>query len=130
MAHHNTILRQIVAFLPRHEFDALTKKHHHGQNFRSFNRWSQFMAMCTRHVPYPSYSGRTHQYRNICVHGPELPGNGQTPGQESQHAFPGTAPQLQVCKKRLLCAERRAACPEKAKESKALPLYLKFRACC
>ena len=45
MAHHNTILRQIVAFLPKHEFDALAKKHHHGQNFRSFNRWSQFMAM-------------------------------------------------------------------------------------
>lgn len=45
MAHHNTILRQIVAFLPKHEFDALAKKHHHGQNLRSFNRWSQFMAM-------------------------------------------------------------------------------------
>ena len=37
MAYHNTILRQIVAFFPRHEFDALAKKHHHGQNFRSFN---------------------------------------------------------------------------------------------
>lgn len=46
MAHHNTILRQIVAFLPRHEFDALAKHHHHGQKFRRFNRWSQFMAMC------------------------------------------------------------------------------------
>ena len=46
MAHHSTILRQIVAFLPRHEFDALAKNHHHGQKFRSFNRWSQFMAMC------------------------------------------------------------------------------------
>ena len=46
MAHHSTILRQIVAFLPRHEFDALAKNHHRGQEFRSFNRWSQFMAMC------------------------------------------------------------------------------------
>jgi len=45
VAHHSTILRQIVAFLPRHEFDALAKKHHHGQKFRCFNRWSQFMAM-------------------------------------------------------------------------------------
>jgi hypothetical protein len=45
MAHNNTILRQIVAFLPRHEFEALAKDHHFGQKFRSFNRWSQFMAM-------------------------------------------------------------------------------------
>ncbi|MGI6657325.1 MAG: IS4 family transposase [Desulfobulbus sp.] len=45
MAHHNTILRQIIAFLPRHDFDALAKAHHHGQKFRAFNRWSQFIAM-------------------------------------------------------------------------------------
>lgn len=45
MAHNNTILRQIVAFLPRHEFEALAKEHHVGQKFRSFNRWSQFMGM-------------------------------------------------------------------------------------
>jgi len=45
MAHNNTILRQIVAFLPRHEFEALAQKHHVGQKFRSFNRWTQFMAM-------------------------------------------------------------------------------------
>jgi len=45
MAHHNTILRQIVAFLPRHEFDSLAKFHHCGNKFRSFNRWTQFMVM-------------------------------------------------------------------------------------
>lgn len=45
MAHNNTILRQITAFLPRHEFETLAKKHHSGQKFRTFNRWSQFMAM-------------------------------------------------------------------------------------
>jgi len=45
MAYHSTILRQIVAFIPRHEFDSLAKVHHEGQKFRSFNRWSQFMAM-------------------------------------------------------------------------------------
>ena len=45
MAHNNTILRQIVALLPRHEFETLAKKHHVGQKFRSFSRWSQFMAM-------------------------------------------------------------------------------------
>ncbi|MFH7326368.1 IS4 family transposase [Desulfurivibrio sp. C05AmB] len=47
MAHHNTILRQIAAFLPRHEFDSLAKDHHRGQKFRSFSRWTQFMAMFT-----------------------------------------------------------------------------------
>ena len=45
MAHNNTILRQITALLPRHEFEALAKGHHVGQKFRSFNRWTQFMAM-------------------------------------------------------------------------------------
>lgn len=45
MAHHNTILRQVVVFFPRYEFDHLAKAHHRGQRFRSFNRWSQFMAM-------------------------------------------------------------------------------------
>ena len=45
MAHHNTILRQIVAFLPRHEFDSLAKDHHLGQKFRSFSRWTQFLVM-------------------------------------------------------------------------------------
>jgi len=45
VAHHNTILRQIAAFLPRHEFDSLAKDHHLGQKFRSFTRWTQFMVM-------------------------------------------------------------------------------------
>lgn len=45
MAHYNTILRQITAFIPRHEFEYHAKIHHIGQKFRSFNRWSQFMAM-------------------------------------------------------------------------------------
>ena len=45
MAYHSTILRQIIDLFPRHEFDALAKVHHRGQKFRSFNRWTQFMAM-------------------------------------------------------------------------------------
>ena len=45
MAHNNTILHQITAFLPRHEFESLAKRYHRGQKFRSFNRWTQFMAM-------------------------------------------------------------------------------------
>jgi len=45
MAHYNTILSQITAFIPRHEFDHYADLHHTGQKFRSYNRWSQFMAM-------------------------------------------------------------------------------------
>lgn len=45
MAHHNTILSQIVTLFPRHEFESLARAHHIGQKFRSFNRWSQFLAM-------------------------------------------------------------------------------------
>lgn len=45
MAHYNTILSQITAFIPRHEFDHHAVIHHTGQKFRSYNRWSQFMAL-------------------------------------------------------------------------------------
>ena len=45
MAYCNTILSQITAFFPRHEFEKLAKTHHTGQKFRSFSRWSQFLAM-------------------------------------------------------------------------------------
>ena len=45
MAHYNTILSQITALIPRHVFDHHADIHHLGQKFRSFDRWSQFMAM-------------------------------------------------------------------------------------
>lgn len=45
MAHYNTILHQLTTILPRHEFEYLANIHHMGQKFRSFNRWSQFLAM-------------------------------------------------------------------------------------
>ena len=45
MAHCNTVLNQVVVFFKRHEFESLARKHHVGQKFRSFNRWSQFMGM-------------------------------------------------------------------------------------
>jgi hypothetical protein len=45
MPHYNTILSQITAFIPRHDFDHYANIHHSGQKFRSYNRWSQFMAM-------------------------------------------------------------------------------------
>ncbi len=43
MAHFNTILSQLTALYPRHEFESLAKAHHKGQKFRSFSRWSQFI---------------------------------------------------------------------------------------
>ncbi len=45
MAHSNTILNQIITLFSRHDFEKLAKAHHVGQKFRSFNRWSQFLAM-------------------------------------------------------------------------------------
>ena len=45
MAHCNTVLNQFVGFFKRHEFESIARKHHVGQKFRSFNRWSQFIAM-------------------------------------------------------------------------------------
>jgi hypothetical protein len=45
MAHYNTILNQLTAIFPRHDFEKLAKSHHIGQKFRSYSRWSQFLAM-------------------------------------------------------------------------------------
>jgi hypothetical protein len=45
VAHYNTIPHQIITLIPRHVFDRHALLHHSGQKFRSYNRWSQFMAM-------------------------------------------------------------------------------------
>ena len=45
MAYYNTILNQVAAIIPRHEFEYQAKIHHAGQKFRKFNRWTQFMAL-------------------------------------------------------------------------------------
>ena len=45
MAYSNTILNQIASFIPRHDFEKLADIYHVGQKFRSYTRWSQFMAM-------------------------------------------------------------------------------------
>ncbi len=45
MAHFNTVLNQLTALFSRHDFEKLANTHHNGQKFRSFNRWSQFVAM-------------------------------------------------------------------------------------
>jgi Transposase DDE domain/Domain of unknown function (DUF4372) len=45
MAHCNTILSQILRFVPRHEFESLANRHHSGRAFRTATRWSQFVTM-------------------------------------------------------------------------------------
>jgi Transposase DDE domain/Domain of unknown function (DUF4372) len=45
MAHCNTILSQILRFVPRHEFESLASRHHSGRAFRTATRWSQFVTM-------------------------------------------------------------------------------------
>ena len=45
MAHCNTVLNQILKIVPRHEFEALAKKHHCGRSFRTASRWSQFVSL-------------------------------------------------------------------------------------
>jgi hypothetical protein len=47
VAHCSTVLSQIVRIFPRHEFQALASKYHVGQKFRSFSRWTQFVALLT-----------------------------------------------------------------------------------
>jgi putative transposase len=45
LAHRTTVLAQILQFVPRHEFEALAKRHHTGRSFRVASRWSQFTAL-------------------------------------------------------------------------------------
>ena len=45
MSHSNTILSQLLKFVPRHEFESLAKTHHSGRAFRSASRWSQFVCL-------------------------------------------------------------------------------------
>ena len=45
MAHHNTVFAQLLRLLPRHEFEAEAREHHHGQGLRVMSRWAQFVAL-------------------------------------------------------------------------------------
>lgn len=47
MSHSNTVLSQVLKFVPRHEFERLAKVHHSGRAFRSASRWSQFVCLAT-----------------------------------------------------------------------------------
>ncbi len=50
MAHHNTVLSQLLQLVPRHEFDALAKRHDGKRRSDALPRWSQFVALATGHV--------------------------------------------------------------------------------
>ena len=45
MAHHNTVLSQILKLVPRHEFESLARQHHEGRKLRRVSRWQQFVAL-------------------------------------------------------------------------------------
>ena len=45
MAHHSTVLSQILRIVSRHEFDALAQRHHRGRKLRAISRWDQFVAL-------------------------------------------------------------------------------------
>ena len=45
MAHHCTVLSQILRILPRHEFESLARRYHRGRQLRRMNRFSQFVAL-------------------------------------------------------------------------------------
>ncbi|SER10365.1 protein of unknown function [Nitrosomonas sp. Nm51] len=45
MAHCNTILSQILRFVPGHEFEPLANRHHSVLAFRTETRWPQFVTM-------------------------------------------------------------------------------------
>ena len=47
MAHSNTLLAQILAVLPRHEFEALSRRHPAEVKPRNFTRWTHFVSMLT-----------------------------------------------------------------------------------
>jgi putative transposase len=50
MAHHNTVLSQLLQLVPRHEFDALSKVHDGKRRKDALPRWSQFVALTTGHL--------------------------------------------------------------------------------
>lgn len=45
MAHHNTILTQLLQFVPRHQFQACVDRHRGDHRVRSLTCWGQFVAL-------------------------------------------------------------------------------------
>ena len=50
MAHHNTVLSQLLQLVPRHEFDLLSKVHDGKRRKDALPRWSQFVALAVGHL--------------------------------------------------------------------------------
>lgn len=50
MSHHSTVFAQFLRFVPRHEFESLSKEHHEGAPLRRMTRFSQFVALATAHL--------------------------------------------------------------------------------
>lgn len=45
MAHHCTVLSQLLRLIPRHEFESAARRHHRGRKLRAIRRWDQFVAL-------------------------------------------------------------------------------------
>jgi len=45
VAHHNSILNQMLSFIPRHVFQRLEREHHTGRQPRTFSLWNQFVCL-------------------------------------------------------------------------------------
>lgn len=45
MAHRSTVFKQLLDFVPRHDFEKLAAEHHVGQKLRATSRWSQFVGL-------------------------------------------------------------------------------------
>jgi hypothetical protein len=50
MAHENTILSQMLKYIPRHGFQSCVRKHDGDKRVRSMNCWTQLIAMLFGHV--------------------------------------------------------------------------------
>lgn len=45
MTHNSTVFAQLLKLVPRHEFEAAAKAHHHGHKLRKMSRWAQLVAL-------------------------------------------------------------------------------------
>jgi putative transposase len=50
MAHHNTVLSQVLKLVPRHQFDSLSEQYDGKRRSDALPRWSQFIALTTGHL--------------------------------------------------------------------------------
>ncbi len=53
MSHYNTILHQMLNFIPRHQFEGLEEHYNTGRKSRKFSRWNQFV-----HLMFMQLTGR------------------------------------------------------------------------